>query len=299
MKTNKKLIVIAGPTGVGKTDLAIELAVRFGTEIVSADARQVYKELEIGVAKPGSEQQAACTHHLISNVSIHEHYNAGRYAIEAYDVITNLFTKHNTVVLCGGSGLYIDALLNGLHGLPVADSELRNQLQKEYEINGLEWLQLQVASRDIVYYESMDKHNYSRLLRVLEIMKLSGKTMLSLTEVALKKEHDFEVFNYLIDLPREVLYDRINKRTEVMMESGWLQECNELVQHKDLKALQTVGYSELFAHINGDLTLAAAVDKIKQHTRNYAKRQLTWFSAKRNYYAYNKAVFEREHRLPK
>jgi tRNA dimethylallyltransferase len=271
----KKLIAILGPTAVGKTAYAIELAQSLGTEIISADSRQIFKELNIGVARPSEEELNAVTHHFIASVSIHEEYSAGRYEREALAKLQDLFERHDTVVCCGGSMLYVDALVNGLDDLP-GDKSVREMWSKRYADEGIEVLQRELRTADPDYYTQVDLNNPHRLIRALEVCTVSGITYSSLRKSA-GKERNFEVKKILLDIPREQLYKRIDLRVLRMMEQGLEQEVRNLIPHRHLQALNTVGYKELFEHFDGNCSLDEAVAKIQQHTRNFAKRQLTWW----------------------
>ena len=276
MELSKKLIVVAGPTAVGKTAHAIELALQYGSPVISADSRQVYKELGIGVAKPDAEQLATVQHYFIDHVSIHENYNAGRYAKEARELINELFLKHDTLVLCGGTGLYINALLKGLDPLPDRNDALRAELQTIYEREGLVGLQFRLKHLNAAKYESMDINNPQRLIRAIEIEQSPRPTEINLPNFA----HAFETEYIHLEMPREVLYDRINTRVDAMLSGGLEAEAKALENLQHLNALQTVGYSEWWPYFRGEVKRDEVIEKIKQHTRNYAKRQLTWFRHK-------------------
>ena len=272
---SKHLLIICGPTASGKTTLAIALAKHFGTEILSADSRQVYKELKIGVARPTEEELAAVPHHFIATNSIHEPLSAGRYEQEALALLEKLFQQHDVVVMAGGSGLFIKAVTEGLDNLP-ASHDMKVQLHEELDERGLEWLQQEVEKLDPEYYASADQQNPRRLLRALEVIRLSGQTYSSL-RTGKAKERPFRSHLYLPEWDRDVLYDRINKRVDQMMAEGQEEEARSLLPHRHLSTLHTVGYSELFDHFDGLYDLETAVALIAQHTRHYAKRQLTWF----------------------
>jgi len=271
-----RLLVIVGPTASGKTKLAIELATHFRTEILSADSRQVYKELNIGTAKPDKAERQGIPHHFIDHVSIHDSYNAGIYGREANEVLENLFKNNPVAVMAGGTGLFVKAALDGLDDLPQADEELRQQLQKQLESKGIIVLADQLKILDPVYAASADLSNPQRLIRALEVCLISGKPFSSFAQNK-KAERPYDIVYIGLDLPRPLLYQRINERVDKMMEQGFLDEAKTLLSYKDINALQTVGYKELFAHLEGKYSLEKAIDLIKQHTRNYAKRQMTWF----------------------
>jgi tRNA dimethylallyltransferase len=276
LSDDKTLIVICGPTAVGKTDHAIKLAEQLGTEIISADSRQLYREIPIGTAQPTQEQLARVKHHFIACRSIEEDYNAGMFERDALELLEQLFQKHDTVVCCGGTGLYIKALCEGLDTLPEADEELRERLTQRLETDGLESLQQQLQTLDPVHYERMDTQNPQRVIRALEVSLSTGTPFSSFHEGA-KKQRPFNIQKIGLELPREVLYHRINQRVDQMLQKGWLQEARAVYDKRHLNALKTVGYKELFQHLAGELTLEEATEKIKTNTRRFAKRQLTWF----------------------
>ncbi len=271
-----KLIVIGGPTASGKTSLAISLAQHFNTEILSADSRQCYNELNIGVAKPSHEELNAATHHFINSHSIQDEVTAGTFMRYGLQKLEEIFAKKDTAICVGGTGLYINALCNGMDDIPAVDADIRNQIELEYKKQGLEWLQDELKKTDLEYYEAIDANNPMRLLRGLIFYKSHGQSILKFkSNKQIKRSFDIEY--YAIHMERDILYKRINKRVDIMMNDGLLKEAEGLLKHSQMKALQTVGYKELFAHLSGDMLLEKAIDKIKQHTRNYAKRQLTWF----------------------
>ena len=271
----KQLIVVLGPTAVGKTAYAIELAKSLQTEIISADSRQIFKELNIGAARPSAEELAQVPHHFIASASIHEAYSAGRFEREALTKLAELFENHNTVVCCGGSMMYIDALVNGFDDLPT-DGDVRDELSQRYKAEGIEVLQRELMRLDPEYYNQVDLQNPHRLIRALEVCVVSKSPFSELRRNAVKSR-DFEVQKIGLDMERDRLYERINARVIRMMEDGLLEEARTLYPHKHLQALNTVGYKELFDHFDGNCSLEEAVQKIQQHTRNFAKRQLTWW----------------------
>ena len=275
MKTTKKLLVIYGPTAVGKTSLAIQLALQNNTEIISADSRQFFKEMKIGTAVPEQEELDAANHHFIQHKSIHDNYNVGLFEKEAISKIEQLFKHHNTLIMVGGSGLYIDAVCKGLDTFPDIDETVRIELRKKFDDYGLLWLQDEVKKIDPIFYASSDVNNHQRLLRCLEVCKQSGQTFSSFKNKQ-NKTRPFEVEYISIKMDREKLYQRINDRVDIMMEKGLLQEVESLIKFQDLNALKTVGYSELFQYLNNDISLERAIELIKQNSRRYAKRQMTW-----------------------
>lgn len=271
-----ELIIVAGPTASGKTAAAIELAKKYQTEIISFDSRQFYREMNIGTARPTAEELAAVPHHFIGNVSIHENYNAGKFAAEALVKIEELSHTHSTIILVGGSGLYLEALINGFDELPENTMTCRQELNELYASQGLDALQDLLKEKDPVYYEQVDLNNPQRLIRALEICLATGGSYSSYRK-GQKKELPFTYRLRGIELSREELYDRINRRVLQMMEKGLLDEVRALLPYQHLNALQTVGYKELFDYLNGKTDLNTAVMLIQQNTRRYAKRQLTWF----------------------
>jgi len=275
----KKLIVIGGPTASGKTSLAIDLALKLNTEIISADSRQFYKELNIGVARPSVEELNAVTHHFIAHRSVEEEYSAGQFSRDALVKINELFQKKDDVVLVGGSGLFINAVTKGFHEDVKDDGVIREELELLFKNEGLEGLQAKLKAIDQEAYEIIDIQNPQRLQRAIERVLLSGKTHNELRQSDLE-ERQFEVLEFAIDWPREELYKRINDRVDIMMESGLLNEVKSVLKYKDLNALKTVGYKEIVEYLEGECSLEEAVEKIKQNTRRYAKRQLTWFRNK-------------------
>jgi len=271
----KKLFVILGPTAVGKTAHAIQLARTLGTEIISADSRQIFKELNIGAARPSLEELSAVNHHFIGSASIHEPYSAGQYEREALTKLNELFQQYDSVVCCGGSMMYVDALVQGFDDLP-SDKTVREYWSKRFKEEGIEVLQSELQVKDPVYYTQVDIHNPHRLMRALEVCTVSGVAYSSLRN-ANGSQRNFTVEKIGLEMPRERLYDRINDRVLRMMEDGLLQEARELHPFKNLQALNTVGYKELFDYFDGSCSIEEAVQKIQQHTRNFAKRQLTWW----------------------
>lgn len=267
-----RLIVIVGPTGSGKTDLSIAVARRFEAPILSADSRQVFEGMAIGTAQPSPEQLAAVPHHFVASHKITEHYTCGRYAAEALALLDRLFAEHPTVVVVGGSGLYVDALTEGVDDLPEHDPELRERLRNTPP----EELLAQLRELDTEYYDRVDRHNPQRIVRAVEVCMLTGRPY-SEQRTGRRAARDFEVVKIGTRLPREVLYERIDRRVDAMMAAGLEAEARKLYPHRALNALQTVGYRELFDHFDGLITLDRAVELIKRNSRRYAKRQLTWF----------------------
>jgi tRNA dimethylallyltransferase len=272
----KYVIVIAGPTAVGKTAAAIDIARHFDTEILSADSRQCYRELSIGVARPSPEELAAVPHHFIASHSIVEKVTAATYESYALETLNRLFTKKKVVVVTGGTGLYIKALLEGLDEIPEVPEAIHRQVLENYELGGLAWLRAELQAKDPAFWQSGEIHNPQRMLRALEVFLTSGQSILSYRRER-KATRPFTAIQLALELPREELYHRINNRVECMMEQGLLNEAKLMQAFRGMNALQTVGYRELFRYLDGELTLEQAVHIIQQNTRQYAKRQITWF----------------------
>ncbi len=273
--SEKALLAVVGPTGIGKTALGIQLAKHFNTEIVSADSRQFFKEMEIGTAVPSKEELEQAPHHFIQHKSIFEPYSVGDFEKEALSLLEDLFQKKDMVVMVGGSGLYVDAVISGLDEFPVVDPEIRSKLNRRLEDEGLQSLQKELKQKDPEYYKSVDLENPHRLIRALEVCVASGKPFSSFLDKP-RAARPFKSFYIGIDAPRETIYERINTRVDLMMEAGLLKEAENLYTNKDLNALQTVGYKELFEYIEGNCSLEFAISEIKKNTRRFAKRQLTW-----------------------
>lgn len=273
----KKLIVLSGPTGVGKTEVSIFLAKKLNIEIVSFDSRQFYKELKIGASPPSIVQLNEVKHHFIGHLSIHESYNVGEYKKEASLKIKKLFQKYSSILMVGGSGLYEKAITEGLDEFPKISQEIRQKLERDYQKKGITYLQEELKSLDLDYYKEVDLKNPRRLIRALEIIFTTGKKFSGFLNQKDKNENDFEIFKIGLHLPREELYERINKRVDAMLENGLLNEAKSLFSFKNLNALQTVGYKELFAYLENKIFLERAIEEIKKNTRRYAKRQMTWF----------------------
>jgi tRNA dimethylallyltransferase len=272
----KKIIAICGATASGKTSLAIALAQKINSEILSFDSRQCYNELNIGVAKPTSNELLQVQHHFINSHSIFNTVNAAVYEQYALQKLEQLFTLHNTVVMVGGTGLYLNALCNGVDAIPQIPEALRLQLQNEYNTQGIHWLQSEIKKYDNSYTQANDLNNAQRMLRALEVVLHTGNTIKHYHNQP-KPLRTFIVEKYAINLERELLYQRINSRVDSMINQGLEQEAKSFIQQKDLNALQTVGYSEWWQYFEGKTNLQSTIDAIKQHTRNYAKRQITWF----------------------
>jgi tRNA dimethylallyltransferase len=273
---NKTVILIAGPTAIGKTAVAIQLAKHFQTEIISADSRQCFKEISIGVAKPSAEELKEVKHHFINSHSINETVTAASYEKYALDAVAEIFQQHDLAVMVGGTGLYIKAFCEGMDKIPAVDETMRNELQQNYQQHGIEWLQQQLQQNDPLFAAKGEMQNPQRMLRALEVVRSTGESILAFRKGE-KQKRKFNIIKIGLDLPREELYNRINHRVDVMIQEGLLQEAKEVYPLRHLNALQTVGYRELFDHFDGNSSLEKAIEKIKQNSRHYAKRQLTWF----------------------
>jgi tRNA dimethylallyltransferase len=270
------LAVIAGPTAIGKTALSIELAKHFNTEIISADSRQFFHELKIGAAPPSKEELGSVPHHLIGHLSVNQSFTVADFEKEALEILQDLFKVHDIVIVTGGSGLYINALCNGLDELPSADPLLREELNDIVSNSGLEVLVNELKEKDPEAAAGIDLHNPQRVIRAIEVIRLSGKKY-SEQRSSLPKPRPFKIIRILLEMDREKLYERINKRVDKMIDEGLIAEAKELYPLRHLNALQTVGYKEVFEHFDGKISLDKAIELIKQNTRRYAKRQLTWF----------------------
>lgn len=273
---NKNLISVVGPTGIGKTRLAIDLAKYFNTEIVSCDSRQFFKEMIIGTAFPSADELAEVTHHFIGNLSVQEYYSIGQYEEDALKKLNELFEKYDTVILVGGSMMYEKAVIEGLNDLPEANDKNQTKLQEILDNEGIEKLQDMLKELDPEYFSVVDFHNHRRLLRAIDVIWQTNKKYSELIAVS-QDSRDFNVIRIGIEAPREELYDRINRRVDIMMENGLLDEAKSLEKFKNLTALNTVGYSELFKYFDEEWDLEFAVSEIKKNSRRYAKRQLTWY----------------------
>lgn len=282
MTDNKKhLIIITGPTAIGKTGLSIFLAKQLNTEIVSFDSRQFYKEMKIGTAAPTTEELAEVSHHFIGNLSIHEHYTVGDFEKDAIKKLNELFQKYHNIVMVGGSGMFEKAVTKGLDEFPKVDDKIRQNLNRKLENQGIVSLQKELLQTDPDYYRQVDLNNPVRIIRALEIYRSTGKPFSSFRKNQ-SVQRNFNCIKIGLKLPREEIYDRINRRVELMMETGLLEEAKSLYPFKQLNSLQTVGYKELFEFMDGKTDLETAVEEIKKNTRRYAKRQLTWYRKDQN-----------------
>lgn len=272
----KTLITIVGPTGIGKTDMGVFLAKKLTTEIISADSRQFYRELQIGTAAPSKEELSAAKHHFIGNLSIHDYYNASSFEFEVIDLLKDLFKTKDNVLMVGGSGMYVDAVCRGIDDLPTIDAEIRATLEQQFRNEGIESLRFDLKRLDPEYYSEVDLKNHKRILKGLEICMMTGKTYTSFRK-SIKKKRDFEIVKIGLTMPRNQLYERIENRVDLMFEQGLLDEAKGLYKHRQLNALNTVGYKELFGYFSGDYDITKAIELIKRNSRRYAKRQLSWF----------------------
>lgn len=275
-KRKKKLLVIGGATASGKTALAIRLAQHFHTCILSADSRQFYKEMNIGTAKPTTTELAAASHHFINHLSIQESYSVGDFEREAIHLLRQLFENQDVVILVGGTGLYLRAVCEGIDELPTTPLSIRQDLEQVYQREGIEPLQNELKTNDPIYFETVDRQNPMRLIRALSVIRATGQPF-SAFRTGEKAARFFTPIYVKTELPRPILYERINQRVDIMLENGLLEEVERLLPFKQLQALQTVGYQEFFDYFEGKTTFAQAVELVKQHSRNYAKRQETWF----------------------
>ncbi|TDS15272.1 tRNA dimethylallyltransferase [Maribacter caenipelagi] len=273
---NKKLISVVGPTAIGKTKLAILLAQYYKTEIISADSRQFFKEMNIGTAVPSSEELAQANHHFIQHKSITEQYTVGDFEREAIQKLSDLFKVHDVVIMVGGSGLYVNAVTDGLNNFPTVDPSIREDLNTELAEKGIEALQMKLKQLDPTYFDKVDIYNPQRVIRALEVT-IGSDTPYSSFLNKPKVEREFKVLSVGLKAERPLIYERINKRVDLMVEAGLLDEAKDLLFYKEYNALQTVGYKELFKYFDGEWTLEFAISEIKKNTRRFAKRQLTWF----------------------
>lgn len=273
---NKYLISIIGPTAIGKTAVSIPIAQHFNTEIISGDSRQFYKEMAIGTAVPSEEELTAVQHHFIQSISIHDEYSVGHFETDAIKLLEELYQNHDTVVIVGGSGLYVDAVLKGLDDFPKVNPQIRKQLKSDLERYGITYLQEKLKELDFETYQKIELQNTHRVIRALEIGMGTDKPYSYYIKNAAKKRNFIPIKIGLV-ADRPIIYDRINQRVDLMIQNGLLEEATQLKEFENLNALQTVGYRELFQYLNQEITLDFAIEEIKKNTRRFAKRQLTWF----------------------
>ena len=272
----KTCIIIAGPTAVGKTEVALNLARSFNTRIISADSRQCFTELSIGVAKPAASELEEVFHYFINTHSIHENISAATFEKYALASADEIFLDNDLTIMVGGTGLYINAFCHGLDPIPNIEKNIREEIMAAYEIQGIQWLQEKIMKEDPDFHASGEIHNPQRMMRALEVIRSTGKSIQAFRNTQ-KKERPFDIIKIGLELPRNDLYQRINKRVDIMIQSGLENEARSLLPFRNLNALQTVGYRELFSYFDAEMTRPQAINLIKQHTRNYAKRQMTWF----------------------
>ena len=282
----KKIIVIVGPTAIGKTEYSIRIAKKYRTEIISCDSRQFYKELKIGTAPPNDKQLKEVKHHFIHNLSIHDNYSAGVFEKDAIKKIQEIHKKKDNIILVGGSGLYVDAVCNGFNIIPTVSKEIRQDINLLYENKGIEWLKEKVKNIDPNSFTKENYNNPQRLLRILEVYYQTKKP-LSFFHNNKKKEREFIIQKIGLKIEREKLYDKINQRVDKMIKNGLVKEVTNLIQYKNINALQTVGYKEIFEFLENKISLENAIEKIKRNTRRFAKRQITWFKKDQSISWYN------------
>lgn len=270
------LLVLLGPTGVGKTALSIELAQQIGSPIISADSRQIYKDLVIGTSAPDAEQLAKVRHYMIGTLELSDYYSASRFEEEVMSLLSTLFQQHPTVILTGGSMMYIDAVCYGIDEIPTVTAEIRKTVREQYEQSGLPPLLEELKTTDPVHFEEVDRSNHKRVIHAIEICRMTGRPYSSFRTRQIK-ERPFRMIKIGLTLPREELYERINERVDRMMQNGLLEEARRCYPFRHCNALNTVGYKELFSYFDGIWTLETAVEKIKRNTRIYARKQMTWF----------------------
>jgi tRNA dimethylallyltransferase len=278
----KTAIIIAGPTAVGKTSMAIEVAQHLDTEIISADSRQCYKEMNIGVARPSEEELTRVKHYFIASHSIHQKVTAAVFEAYALEKAAGIFSKKDTLVMVGGTGLYIKAFYESMDEIPDVPDTVRRSVVHAYEEKGLSWLQQEIRELDPAFYQVGEMQNPQRLLRALEVFKATGRSIMEFRK-GKKVKRDFQIIKLALSLPKDQLHQNINHRVEQMMDLGLEEEVRSLIPYQHLNALQTVGYRELFDYFNGTISLAGAVENIKKNTRQYAKRQMTWFRKDQEY----------------
>ena len=272
----KTLIIVLGPTAIGKTSISIKLAKHYNTQIISADSRQFYKELKIGAAPPSKKELSEVQHHFIHNLSVTEDYNVGKFEEDALKKIEELLKEKEKIIMVGGSGLYIDAICKGFDKIPDISEEIRNKVISLYKKKGIKFLQSELKENDLIYFNEVDIQNPQRLMRALEVIYLTGKKFSYFREEQVKKR-SFNIVKIGLEMDREQLYNRINKRVNIMIQNSLLDEAESLLKHRNKNSLQTVGYKELFEYSDGKYNQEEAIDMIKQNTRRFAKRQISWF----------------------
>lgn len=278
----KTLVVITGPTGVGKTDLSIRIAEKFNTDIISCDSRQIFKEMAVGTAVPSEEELKRVQHHFIQTLSIHDYYSAAKFEEDALGKLDELFKTKDLVVMTGGSMMYIDAVCKGIDDLPTVTPEIRNALLEQYKKEGIENIKQELKDKDPVYYDQVDLNNNKRILHAVEIIRMTGGPY-SILRTNTVKKRPFKIVKICINREREEVYDRINKRVLIMVEEGLEAEARSVYPFKDLPSLNTVGYKEFFNYFDGEKDLAYAIERVQANTRKYARKQLTWFRRDKDY----------------
>ncbi len=293
LKTRPTVYIVAGPTAVGKTTFAIELAKKLGTSIISADSRQCFKELSIGVARPSETELAAVKHYFIADHSISENLNAAYFEQFALQKTAEILAQHEAVVMVGGTGLYIKAFCEGIDPMPTIDPSIREAIIASYEAKGLIWLQSEIKHRDPAFWEVAEQMNPQRLMRALEVLNATGKSILHFRN-ATKKERPFRIVKIGLEMPMELLTKRIHQRVDEMVSSGLFEEAASVINYRNQTALQTVGYREVFDFMDGKITKEEAIEQIKIHTRQYAKRQMTWFKKDPEFVWFNAGALSME-----
>lgn len=276
MNNGKTLIVLIGPTGVGKTDLSIRIAEKYNSPIISADSRQLYSELKIGTAAPSEEYLKRIKHYFVGTLKLTDYYSAAQYESDVMELLDALFKNHDTILLTGGSMMYIDAICKGIDDIPTVDSETRRMMMEKYENEGLERLCLELKLLDPEYYSIVDLKNPKRVIHALEICYMTGKTYTSF-RTGNKKQRPFNILKIGLSRDRDELYERINRRVDIMISEGLIDEVKSVYKYKELNSLNTVGYKEIIQYLDGNWTLDYAIDKIKQNSRIYSRKQMTWF----------------------
>ena len=276
MDNKKTLIVLIGPTGVGKTDLSIKIAEKYGSPIISADSRQLYSDLKIGTAAPTEEYLKRVKHYFVGTLKLTDYYSAAQYESEVISLLEDLFKRNNTILLTGGSMMYIDAICKGIDDIPTVDSETRQMMMEKYEKEGLDRLCAELKLLDPEYYSTVDLKNPKRVIHALEICYMTGKTYTSF-RTGNKKQRSFDIIKIGLCRDREELYERINKRVDIMIKEGLVDEVKSVYEYRNLNSLNTVGYKEIIQYLEGNCTLEFAIEKIKQNSRIYSRKQMTWF----------------------
>lgn len=276
MDNKKTLIVLIGPTGVGKTDLSIKIADKYGSPIISADSRQLYSDLKIGTAAPTEEYLKRVKHYFVGTLKLTDYYSAAQYESEVISLLEELFKRNNTILLTGGSMMYIDAICKGIDDIPTVDSETRLMMMEKYEKEGLDRLCAELKLLDPEYYSTVDLKNPKRVIHALEICYMTGKTYTSF-RTGNKKQRPFDIIKIGLCRDREELYERINKRVDIMIKEGLADEVKSVYEYRNLNSLNTVGYKEIIQYLEGNCTLEFAIEKIKQNSRIYSRKQMTWF----------------------